>query len=63
MFNQFPIAFEYDGRQYNAIRRRSVDWETDSPKCGALDFNLLRPYWATSILKKSANLGPAYKNA
>jgi hypothetical protein len=64
MFNQFPINFRYDGRQYNGqikplhtglqkglptsfqvilnhvycglIRRRGIDWETDSPKCAVM---------------------------
>jgi len=64
MFNKFPIAFRYDGRQYNGqiqplatglqqglptvfqvffnhvyfglVKRRGVEWETDSPKCAIM---------------------------
>ncbi|HEV3414572.1 MAG TPA: hypothetical protein VG101_18965 [Puia sp.] len=64
MFNQFPIAFCYDGKQYNGqirplqtglhqglptsfqvflnhvycglVRRKGVEWETDSPKCAVM---------------------------
>ncbi|HTR31345.1 MAG TPA: hypothetical protein VMH27_18865 [Puia sp.] len=64
MFNKFPIAFRYDGKQYNGkiqplqtglqqglptifqvflnnvycglVRRRGVEWETDSPKCAIM---------------------------
>jgi hypothetical protein len=64
MFNKFPIAFRYDGKQYNGqikpletglqqglptsfqvflnnvyfglIRRKGVEWETDSPKCAIM---------------------------
>jgi hypothetical protein len=64
MFNRFPIAFRYDGKQYNGqikpqatglqqglpisfqvylnnvyfglIRRKGVEWETDSPKCAIM---------------------------
>jgi hypothetical protein len=64
MFNNFSIAFSYDGKRYDGqikplstglqrglptsfqvilnhvycglIRRRGVDWETDSPKCAVM---------------------------
>ena len=64
MFNPFPIAFRYDGKQYNGqikplqtrrqqglptsfqvflnhvycglLRRKGVEWETDSPKCAVM---------------------------
>jgi hypothetical protein len=64
MFNKFPIAFNYDGRQYRGqikplqtgvqygiptafqvflnnvyyglMKRKGMDWETDSPKCAIM---------------------------